>query len=179
MNSSIILFLCILIFVGVHELLRRTAIRHIKESDNADESCYYRKTSSVIVQAPNVFISYSRKDQEQAYAICELLNKNDISYWIDKEGKYSGNNFKGVIVEQIKNSAIVLFLSSQNSNQSPNVVKEIGLAVHYSKPIILIKLDTHSYDVNIEYDLCNIDYIEYTSEKIFENRLIDNIRGHM
>ena len=88
---------------------RRTAIRHIKESDNADESCYYRKTSSVIVQAPNVFISYSRKDQEQAYAICELLNKNDISYWIDKEGKYSGNNFKGVIVEQIKNSAIVLF----------------------------------------------------------------------
>ena len=68
-----------------------------------------KKISSVIVQAPNVFISYSRKDQEQAYAICELLNKNDISYWIDKEGKYSGNNFKGVIVEQIKNSAIVLF----------------------------------------------------------------------
>lgn len=43
MVYSIILFLCILRFVGVHELLRRTAIHHIKESDNADESCYYRK----------------------------------------------------------------------------------------------------------------------------------------
>ena len=46
MVYSIILFLCILLFVGVHELLRRTAIRHIKESDNADESCYYRKKFS-------------------------------------------------------------------------------------------------------------------------------------
>lgn len=46
MVYSIILFLCIIIFVGVHELLRITAICHIKESDNADESCYYRKKFS-------------------------------------------------------------------------------------------------------------------------------------
>ncbi len=140
---------------------------------------YNKIEESVATHDPNIFISYSRKDQEQALAICELLSKNDISYWIDKEGKYSGNNFKGVIVEQIKNSTIVLFLSSQNSNQSSNVVKEIGIAVHYSKPIIPIKLDTYSYDVNIEYDLCNIDYIEYNSDKSFAKKLIDSIRGHM
>lgn len=138
-----------------------------------------KNDSPTIVQNPNIFISYSRKDQEQAYAICELLNKNGISYWIDKEGKYSGSNFKGVIVEQIKNSSIVLFLSSQNSNQSSNVIKEIGIAVHYQKPIIPIKLDAYSYDVNIEYDLCNIDYIEYNSDKSFTIRLIDSIRVHL
>lgn len=138
-----------------------------------------KNDSPAIVQNPNIFISYSRKDQEQAYAICELLNKNGISYWIDKEGKYSGSNFKGVIVEQIKNSSIVLFLSSQNSNQSSNVIKEIGIAVHYQKPIIPIKLDAYSYDVNIEYDLCNIDYIEYNSDKLFTIRLIDSIRVHL
>lgn len=132
-----------------------------------------------ITQKTAVFISYSRKDQEKAYAICELLNKNGISYWIDKEGKYSGSNFKGVIVEQIKNSSIVLFLSSQSSNQSSNVIKEIGISVHYQKPIIPIKLDTYSYDVNIEYDLCNIDYLEYNSDKTFTTRLIDSIRVHM
>lgn len=137
------------------------------------------KNETAIIQNPDVFISYSRKDQEQAFAICELLNKNGISYWIDKEGKYSGSNFKGVIVEQIKNSNIVLFLSSQNSNQSSNVIKEIGIAVHYQKPIIPIKLDTYSYDINIEYDLCNIDYIEYNSDKSYTNRLIDSIRVHM
>ena len=138
-----------------------------------------KSDSPDINQNPNVFISYSRKDQEQAYAICELLNKKGISYWIDKEGKYSGSNFKGVIVEQIKKSNIVLFLSSQSSNQSSNVIKEIGISVHYQKPIIPIKLDTYSYDVNIEYDLCNIDYIEYNSDKSFTIRLIDSIRVHL
>jgi hypothetical protein len=82
-------------------------------------------------------------------------------------------------VEQIKNSSIVLFLSSQNSNQSSNVIKEIGIAVHYKKPIIPIKLDAYSYDVNIEYDLCNIDYIEYNSDKSFAHRLIDSVRVYL
>lgn len=139
----------------------------------------FKSDSSDIGQNPTVFISYSRKDQEQAYAICGLLNKNGISYWIDKEGKYSGSNFKGVIVEQIKKSSVVLFLSSQSSNQSSNVIKEIGISVHYQKPIIPIKLDTYSYDVNIEYDLCNIDYIEYNSDKSFTIKLIDSIRVHL
>ena len=134
---------------------------------------------NVVEENSVIFISYSRKDKEQASAICQMLNKYNISYWIDEEGKYSGSNFKGVIVEQIKKSSIVLFLSSQNSNLSPNVVKEIGIAVHYSKPIIPIKLDSYSYDSNIEYDLCNIDYIEYNSNDIFENKLINNIRGYL
>jgi hypothetical protein len=56
-----------------------------------------------------------------------------------------------------------------------NAVKEIGLAVHYSKPIIPIKLDAYSYDENIEYDLCSIDYIEYNKISEFEKRLMDNI----
>lgn len=148
-------------------------------SDISSTAEELKNESSVIGQNSNIFISYSRKDQDQASAICELLNKNGISYWIDKEGKYSGSNFKGVLVEQIKKSVVVLFLSSQNSNQSPNVIKEIGVAVHYLKPIIPIRLDAYSYDENIEYDLCNIDYIEYNFNQSFAKRLIDSIRGYM
>lgn len=70
---------------------------------------------------------------------------------------------------------MVLFLSSENSNKSPNVVKEIGLAVKNDKPIIPIKIDSTSYDENIEYDLCGIDYIEYDKTPEFEKRLMDNI----
>lgn len=43
MNDTIILFLCIILFVVVYELIKRTTLRHIKESNDADESCYYRK----------------------------------------------------------------------------------------------------------------------------------------
>lgn len=129
--------------------------------------------------APFVFISYSRKDADKSNAICEILKKRGLDYWIDEEGKYSGSNYKGIIVEQIKKSAVVLFLSSENSNQSDNVVKEIGLAVNYSKPIIPIKLDNSPYDVNIEYDLCNIDYIEYKKDDFFLNKMLDSIRVHI
>ena len=48
MNDTIILCLCIILFVVAHELIRRTALRHIKESNNADESCYYRKKFSIL-----------------------------------------------------------------------------------------------------------------------------------
>lgn len=146
-------------------------------NNHVDNKTFVTKESNQYT--PFVFISYSRKDQEQAYAICELLNKNGIQYWIDKEGKYSGSNFKGVIVDQIKKSSVVLFLSSQSSNQSSNVIKEIGISVHYHKSIIPIKLDTYSYDINIEYDLCNIDYIEYNLDSSFTIRLIDCIKLHL
>lgn len=136
-------------------------------ASNADENASF------------VFISYSRKDIDKSKAVCEVLKKNGLNYWIDEEGKYSGSNFKGVIVEQIKRSAVVLFLSSESSNQSDNVVKEIGLAVNYSKPIIPIKLDNSPYDVNIEYDLCNIDYIEYKQDDFFLNKMLDSIRVHI
>lgn len=128
---------------------------------------------------PLIFISYSRKDIQKARDICTLLQQQKVNYWIDEDGRYSGNNFKGVIVTQIKKSAIILFLSSENSNQSQNVVKEIGLAVKNDKPIIPIKFDTCSYDVNIEYDLCNIDYIEYSHTDDFTKRLIDNINMYL
>lgn len=59
------------------------------------------------------------------------------------------------------------------------MIKEIGIPGHYQKPIIPIKLDTYSHDVNIEYDLCNIDYIEYNSDKSFTIKLIDSIRVHL
>lgn len=155
--------------------------RYLPETNQTEEAApeCENKIDTASENAPFVFISYSRKDEEQAQIVCEILTKNGIAYWIDKEGEYSGSNFKGIIVGQIRRSAVTLFLSSQNSNLSPNVIKEIGIAVHYSKPIIPIKLDSYSYDINIEYDLCNIDYIEYNSDNAFEKNLIDSIRGYM
>ena len=49
-----------------------------------------------------VFISYSRKDKDVAQYICELLKKNGIEFWIDKEGIYSSSNYKELIVDAIE-----------------------------------------------------------------------------
>ena len=57
----------------------------------------------------------------------------------------------------------MIFLSSENSNKSVNVIKEINLADKYNKIIIPVRLDRYPMDPAIEYDLSSIDCIEMQS----------------
>lgn len=116
-----------------------------------------------------IFISYSRKDEDKTKGICSLLNDMGIPYWIDVDGTYSGENFKEVIVNAIKQSQLVLFVSTKNSNASLNVAKEISLADKYNKVVIPIKLDNSPFAPKIDYDLNCIDAIElydFTQEQM-------------
>ena len=107
-----------------------------------------------------VFISYSREDTKAADWICKVLSSAGISYWRDVDGTYSGQNFKGVIVEAIRMAHTVLFLSSRNSNASENVVGEIGAALHFRKRIVPIKLDAAEYHDNLLMDMLYLDNID-------------------
>lgn len=127
-----------------------------------------------------VFISYSRKDSDAAKGICDTLNKLNIPYWIDINGVYSGANFKEIIVKAISSTDIVLFLSSENSNKSDNVAKEISIADKYGKVIIPVRLDSSPLNPKLDYDLASIDYVDLFSfeEKNLE-RLRNAILGHL
>lgn len=127
-----------------------------------------------------VFISYSRKDSEIAKGICDTLNKMNISYWIDINGVYSGDNFKEVIVKAISSSEIVLFLSSENSNKSDNVAKEISIADKYGKIIIPVRLDMSPMNPKIDYDLAGIDFVDlFSFEEKHLSKLRNAILGHL
>lgn len=127
-----------------------------------------------------VFISYSRKDSDAAKGICDTLNKLNIPYWIDIDGVYSGANFKEIIVKAISTAEIVLFLSSENSNKSDNVAKEISIADKYGKVIIPVRLDPSPLNPKLDYDLASIDYVDLFS---FEEKSLDRLRnailGHL
>lgn len=111
-----------------------------------------------------VFVSYSRKDIDTARLFCKLMDQLGISYWFDVNGKYSGNNFKEVLVDAIETSKIMVFFSSVNSNQSSFVIKEISLAVAGNKKILPIKLDDSLYAKSVRFDLSDIDWIEFSKE---------------
>ena len=76
----------------------------------------------------------------------------------------------------IKNSEMLLFLSSKDSNASNHVSNEVSIAINNSVLIIPIKLDNSNYAHSVEYDLSDIDYIEYNSNGKFEKNLIDSIK---
>lgn len=110
--------------------------------------------------AHEVFISYSRRDGEQADRICSVLRAAGISHWRDVDGTYSGQNFKGVIVRAIRAAHTVLFLSSEDSNRSENVIGEVGVAVRFGKHVVPVKLDNAEYHDDLLLDLLNLDYID-------------------
>lgn len=110
----------------------------------------------------DIFISYSRHDSDVVNEFVTLLEQEGCSIWIDRDGIESGDAFKKVILRAIKESSIVLFFSSEFSNQSEWTAKEIGVAVKYKKHIIPIMLDSASFNEEVEFDLINLDYIDYS-----------------
>lgn len=122
-----------------------------------------------------VFISYSRKDEDSVVPLKALLNEHGITYWIDKDGIFSGENFKEVIVDAIDTAKAVIFMSSVNSNTSCYVIREIGCAVQRNKTIIPLMLDSSPYAKSIAYDIGDIDQIEYTEPELANKKLIASL----
>lgn len=119
----------------------------------------------------DVFISYSSKDYIDAYKkvkpdnvlskIKAAFTEAGISYWFDEEGVYSGDEFAPVLAKAIKNSEIVLYVSSVNSNSSEWTRSEIAVSHSYKKKIIPFKIDDSLYDDSVIIYLATLDYIDY------------------
>lgn len=130
----------------------------------ADHGDRLREEINKIEKSPHrLFISYSSLDRDKANRVCGLLREMNVSFWIDREGIFSGSNYKELIVKAISTTDVVLFLSSENSNKSDNVAKEISLADQYNKIIIPVHFDQSPVNPSIAYDLAGIDYLELYS----------------
>lgn len=122
-----------------------------------------------------VFISYSRKDIEAVNVIREILEQNGISYWIDKEGIYSGENYKEVIVDAIETAKAVIFVSSVSSNASINVIRELGYAVKQRRTIIPIMLDDTPYAKSVRLDISDIHQIDFKDSNASGKEIVTSI----
>ena len=76
----------------------------------------------------DVFISYSRKDTAIANKICDALDKQGISYFIDRQGIGGGQEFPDVLAKAIIGCRIMLYLASANSYCSKFTNNEITFA---------------------------------------------------
>lgn len=121
----------------------------------------------------DVFISYARSDYENSETkekipnsivsqIKEYLSVNNISYWFDEDGIYSGDAFAKEIANSIKNSKLFLFVSSAHSNKSDWTCREIATATMYKKKILPVKIDDSVYDESVILYLANLDFVDLT-----------------
>ena len=109
----------------------------------------------------DVFISYSRKDINEAEKLCQELEAAGVKYWIDRNIHGSGN-FLSEITKNIRQCKVVIFIASNNSANSKWTQKEILYALKREKKIIPFRIGKFSFDTNDELDFVfsNVQWLE-------------------
>ena len=121
----------------------------------------------------DVFISYSRKDyvdenndiipDNPISKLKDYLKEAGVSYWFDKDGIIHGDQFASVIVKNIKQSRILLFVSSEHSNLSEWTCDEIATARTYKRKIIPFRIDSSEYNETVMLYLAKLDFVDYNN----------------
>jgi adenylate cyclase len=111
---------------------------------------------------PDIFISYSRKDSEQALQLAERLRASGVDVWIDQHGIEAAKSWSKEIVKAIDDSKAFVVLLSERSLTSKNVARELGIASEAEKPMLPVMLDDVRLSDEFRYHLSGIQRVDYT-----------------
>lgn len=180
-NRTISVRLCLYDQFGQIDLMKYVPLfsRLAVLSEKTKDVLSLNKPLAINESIPNgidVFISYSRVNSQEAETVLRILSDSGISYWIDKDGVYSGDNFKETIVDAIDSSKAVIFLSSESSNSSRYCIREVEYAVRENKLILPICIDSSPYAKSLRMDLVNLDNMNFEELEIQKEKLLISIR---
>ena len=113
----------------------------------------------------DVFICFSSYQKTDASFVNGALKRDGYSTWIslDNLRPNDNENYWKNIEEAIHLSRIVVVLASEQAMVSPDVQKEIQLAVKYKKPLIEIKLDDAPHTTLFKHAFDGNKWIDATS----------------
>tara|TARA_B100000029_G_scaffold504551_1_gene583611 strand:+ start:211 stop:2223 length:2013 start_codon:yes stop_codon:yes gene_type:complete len=115
---------------------------------------------------PDVFISYSREDQQQVLKLVGYLREQGLKVWMDETDIHGATMWTEEIVEAIHGCTLFILAISSHSTDSKNVVKELALASEREKKILPLYLEESQIPKNMEYQLAGIQNIAlYTLDK--------------
>jgi len=121
--------------------------------------------------APDVFISYSRRNSDQVAELVERLQERGVAVWLDQSGIDAATRWSEEIVNAITGCKVFLFVASATSFESENVATELSIAKEEHKPILPIYLEPVKVPASIRYQLAGIQHQELFgpgAEKAFE-----------
>lgn len=116
---------------------------------------------SPVENSYDIFISYSWVDEKVALDLEEWLKELGIHYFLDRRILVGGQDHKDKIISVLRNSKLVLFLSSKDSNQSEYVKGEIHNSTELHIPIIPLRIDMSPYRNSFQFDLVNVIWIDF------------------
>jgi len=109
----------------------------------------------------DIFVSYSRHDQETVDRIVEAIKQAGMNVWIDREETRGGEESRVAIVEAIDNADALVLILSPNSVDSELVRKEVALAEGSNKDLVPVLLARVQLPAQLRYQLAGLQWIEY------------------
>lgn len=110
----------------------------------------------------DIFISYSRRDSEQALSLAERLRASGLTVWIDQHGIEAATSWSKEIVDAIESSKAFVILLSHSSLLSANVVKELSIASESGRSIVPVDLEAVTIPSEFKYQLAGLQRAQYT-----------------
>ncbi len=109
----------------------------------------------------DVFVSYSRQDNEKVLALTGKLREAGVGLWMDVRNIDGAAMWGEEIVNALAKAKVLLLLVSRTSVSSQNVVKEVLLASERKSHILPIDLEPTEIPSGLKYALAGIQHIEY------------------
>lgn len=111
-----------------------------------------------------IFISHSSQNAETATGICEKLEEDGHSCFIAPRDIRPGRDYAEEIINGIRGADALLLLLTEQSNQSPHVLREVERAGSGRLPIVVYKLEEVVLTKSLEYFLMTNQWIDGTKD---------------
>ncbi len=109
--------------------------------------------------APYVFLSYASAEQDRALAVADALQQAGIPIWLDRHAIAGGSAWSTEIVRGIRNCAAFIVLGSERAFRSPNVQRELNLAVEENRPVLPLLLEQVTAPDDVRYALAGRQWV--------------------
>jgi len=98
---------------------------------------------------PDVFISYSVKDEKLARFVQSHLQQENLNVFLASISLELGERWTPQIFKALKNSEWVFFLASKDALNSQNVQQELGAALITEKKLVPIMWDVEPHELPV------------------------------
>ena len=125
-----------------------------------------------------VFICYASQDQAIAEAVCDTLESSHIPCWIAPRNVLPGTEWAESIVDALDESRVLVLVLSSGSNNSPQVIREVGRAASQGVPIIPFRIDDVSPSKSMDFFISRHQYLDALTPPLEKHlqRLTDTVQ---
>ena len=130
--------------------------------------------------AHDIFISYSTKDKLSADVLCTKLEQAGIACWVAPRDILPGKTWAEAIVDAIDTCQVFVVIISENSNSSPQVLREIERAVNANIPVLPLRIQEVQLSKSLSYYLSSVHWLDAIGKiDKYIPRVAENIRQLM